>query len=232
MSNITNLYPIDSAGASETPNQYISDANGTTEAPGGSPHDAETHPLRPFLPEGAKLLMCGTFPPQRHRWSMNFYYPNYINDMWRVFGLIYHNDKDWFVDTAGKTFKVNAIREMLTEHHIALSDTGREVVRTAGNASDKFLDIKRQIDLPAILCELPECVAIATTGEKAAGVIAMLTGSVPPKMGECTDCTVTDATGRVRQLKHWRMPSTSRAYPMPLADKATHYAKMVSSLGL
>lgn len=193
---------------------------------------AESHPLRPFLPKGAKLLMCGTFPPQRHRWSMNFYYPNFINDMWRIFGLIYFNDRDYFVDTAGKTFKVNLLKDFLAKAGIALSDTGREVVRIAGNASDKFLDIRKHIDLPAILAEIPECNDIATTGEKAAGVIAAMTGTEIPKVGEYVECRLEDALGNIRHFNHWRMPSSSRAYPLPLADKAAFYAKMVEQTGL
>lgn len=31
---------------------------------------SELHPLEPFLPVGARLLMLGSFPPQRVRWSM------------------------------------------------------------------------------------------------------------------------------------------------------------------
>lgn len=192
----------------------------------------ETHPLRPFLPKGAKLLMCGTFPPQFHRWSMNFYYPNFINDMWRIFGLIYHDDKDYFVDIPAKTFHKEMIQEMLTEHGIALSDTGREVVRTADNASDKFLDIRRGIDLAAILTEIPECRAIATTGEKAAGVIASLTETAIPKVGEYVECHIVDSAGAERSFQHWRMPSSSRAYPLPLAKKAEIYKKMIVSLCL
>ena len=49
----------------------------------------ETHPLAPFLPVNAKLLMLGSFPPPKERWKMDFYYPNYQNDMWRIFGLIF-----------------------------------------------------------------------------------------------------------------------------------------------
>lgn len=40
--------------------------------------EIEKHPLEPFLPPKAKLLMLGSFPPQRKRWSMDFYYPNQI----------------------------------------------------------------------------------------------------------------------------------------------------------
>ena len=60
--------------------------------------DIETHPLPPFLPPNAKLLMLGSFPPPATRWKMNFYYPNYQNDMWRIFGLIFFQNKDYFLD--------------------------------------------------------------------------------------------------------------------------------------
>ncbi|MBD5296368.1 MAG: uracil-DNA glycosylase family protein [Bacteroides sp.] len=187
----------------------------------------ESHPLRPYLPPGSKMLMCGTFPPQRHRWSMNFYYPNYINDMWRIFGLILEGDKDYFVDVAAKTFRLNLLKERLSALGVALSDTGREIVRTAGNAADKFLDIRKQIDLPALLSEIPDCVAVATTGEKAAGVIAEMTGSEIPKMGEYVECEITDSMGRQRKFQHWRMPSSSRAYPLKLDKKAEIYGRMI-----
>lgn len=36
----------------------------------------EIHPLEPFFPQGARLLMMGSFPPKRERWKMDFYYPN------------------------------------------------------------------------------------------------------------------------------------------------------------
>ena len=59
----------------------------------------ECHPLEPFLPKNAWLLMLGSFPPSQQRWSMDFFYPNFINDMWRIFGLLFFDDKDHFVDT-------------------------------------------------------------------------------------------------------------------------------------
>lgn len=196
----------------------------------GAKDSQESHPLRPFLPANAKLLMCGTFPPQRHRWSMNFYYPNFINDMWRIFGLILEGDKDYFVDTPNKTFKVNLLKDTLSNLGVALSDTGREVVRTAGNASDKYLEIRKPIDLQAILSEIPECIAVATTGEKAASVIAGLTNTAVPKMGEYSECFLIDSRGQERKFRHWRMPSSSRAYPMKLEKKAYIYGKMITDI--
>lgn len=191
----------------------------------------ETHPIEPWLPENAKVLMCGTFPPPRDRWSMDFYYPNFINDMWRIFGLVFHSDKDYYVDTANKTFRLAEIKRLLLEKGIALSDTGREVHRMKGNASDKFLEILQPIDLAATLALLPECEAVATTGEKAAGIVAEQTGTNVPKVGEWVDIRVaTDIPGYFRPLRHWRMPSTSRAYPLSLEKKAEFYRILFRSV--
>lgn len=206
--------------------------NNRKDNPAESGAATERHPLEPFFPKGARLLMCGTFPPKKNRWSMDFYYPNFINDMWRVFGLIYFDDKDRLVDIPAKSFHLDEIKSLLIRHHIALNDTGREVVRLKDNASDKFLDIRKPIPLAEVLAELPEMVALATTGEKAAGIIAAITGTVVPETGKYVDCELTDATGRKREFRHWRMPSTSRAYPLPLAKKAEAYRKMLADTGL
>lgn len=187
----------------------------------------ESHPFAPWLPENARLLMCGTFPPKPNRWRMEFYYPNFINDMWRIFGLICHGNKNYFVDEANKTFKLQLIKEMLSQLGIALSDTGREAIRLKDNASDKFLEIVRPIDLDDLLMQLPYCNAIATTGEKAAEQIADLTHSESPRIGEYTTVDFRLRNGDTRMLHHWRMPSSSRAYPLKLESKAACYNKML-----
>lgn len=192
-------------------------------------NEKETHPFEPWVPEGAWILICGTFPPPASRWSMKFYYPNYINDMWRVMGLIYFNDKDIFVDSEHHTFYEDKIKDFLNREGIALSDTGGEVERLRGNASDKYLEIKKPFALAALLEQLPECTDIATTGEKAAGVVAQLTGTKIPKVGEYEEVEIVINDGACRKLRHWRMPSTSRAYPLALAKKAELYGKMLRS---
>lgn len=192
----------------------------------------EEHPLEPFLPANARLLMCGTFPPKRNRWSMEFYYPNFINDMWRVFGIVFFGDKDALVDIPNKTFRLQKIKELLEERGIALSDTGKEVVRTKDNASDKWLQIDRPIDLGATLAKIPQCEAVATTGEKAAGIVAQLTDTEIPKVGEWRECRIQLPDGDYRTFRHWRMPSTSRAYPMKIETKAGFYRKMMEDTGL
>ena len=64
----------------------------------------EIHPLEPFFPQGARLLMMGSFPPKRERWKMDFYYPNFQNDMWRIFGLVFFDDKEHFLTADKKSF--------------------------------------------------------------------------------------------------------------------------------
>lgn len=184
----------------------------------------ETHPWEPFIPEGAKVLIMGTFPPQAKRWSMDFYYPNRTNDFWKICGLIFLGDKDALYLPGEKKFDVDAIRELMTEKGIALNDTARRVRRLKGNASDKYLEIVEPVPLYDLLARMPQCRAVATTGEKAAGVIAEITGTPLPKMGEM----VTAPDG----LEIWRMPSTSRAYPLPVEKKAEYYATLFHHLGI
>lgn len=182
------------------------------------PQPLELHPWPPFIPDGARYLIMGTFPPKAARYSIDFYYPNRINDFWRIMGLIFLGDKDALVSDEGRSFKLDEIKNLLTREHIAMADTGHAVRRLRDNASDKFLEIVEPVDLNALLAQMPDCHTIATTGEKAAGVIAAITGTKLPAMGERID-TVFDG----RRLTITRMPSTSRAYPLKLERKAEFY---------
>ena len=186
--------------------------------------DIEVHPWEPFVPEGARVLIMGTFPPQPKRWSMDFYYPNRTNDFWFMMGLIFMGDRYALYDVGEKRFDLEAIKGLLVERGIALNDTGRKVRRLMGNASDKFLEIVEAVPLYELLAEMPLCHTVVTTGEKAAGVVAGLTGTELPKMGEM----VCGADG----LEIWRMPSTSRAYPLKLEGKAEYYERMFRAAGV
>lgn len=185
--------------------------------------EIETHPWPPFIPDKAKVLIMGTFPPAAHRWSMDFYYPNRTNDFWYMMGLIYFNDRKALVNDQSGEFDLTAIKSLLTEKGIALNDTGRKVRRLRGNASDKYLEIIEPVPLYDLLAQMPDCKTIATTGEKAAGVIASITNTEVPKLGAMIKS--------VDGLEIWRMPSTSRAYPLKLEKKAEYYAEMLCSCG-
>ncbi|MDE6109897.1 MAG: uracil-DNA glycosylase family protein, partial [Muribaculaceae bacterium] len=173
-----------------------------------------------------RRVIHGNVPPGPKRWSMDFYYPNPTNDFWRIAGLVFSGDAQALYDTAGKRFRLDEVKALMTEHHIALHDTCRRIRRLQGNASDKFLEVVETVDLRALLDAMPECYDIATTGEKAAGVVAELTESVVPRMGEYVD-----AMAYGRPVRVWRMPSTSRAYPLRLDKKAAYYRRLWESCG-
>lgn len=188
-------------------------------------NEVEVHPFPPYIPDNAKVLIMGTFPPQPKRWSMEFYYPNRTNDFWPIMGLIFLGNKDALKAPGGKSFNLEAIQALLTEHGIAISDTGFKVRRLKNNASDKFLEIIEPAPLNDLLSRMPQCRGIATTGEKAAEVVADITNTIPPKIGHY----VWDP---VRDIQLWRMPSTSRAYPLALEKKADFYRQMFQSLNI
>ena len=186
----------------------------------------EEHPLEPFLPSNATLLMLGSFPPQKKRWSMDFFYPNLQNDMWRIFGFLFFNDKDHFLLPGKKAFNKDYLVEFLTEKGIALYDTATAIRRLQDNASDKFLEVIEPTDIRLLLKQLPQCQAIVTTGQKAPDIIRSQIEVNEPSVGQSCPFEFED---RILQL--YRMPSSSRAYPLALEKKAAFYRLMLNELG-
>ena len=187
----------------------------------------EQHPLEPFLPSHATLLMLGSFPPQKKRWSMDFFYPNLQNDMWRIFGMLFFNDKEHFLLPGKKAFNKDYLIKFLTEKGIALYDTASVIRRLQDNASDKFLEVIEPTDIRLLLKQLPHCKAIVTTGQKATDIIRSQIEVDEPSVGQSCPFEFEDHT-----LQLYRMPSSSRAYPLALEKKATSYRFMLNELGL
>ena len=190
---------------------------------------AEKHPFEPFLPEGARILFLGSFPPQPRRWCMPFFYPNWINDFWRIMGLIHFGDKEHFCVADEKRFDEAAIRAFCTAAGLAFYDTACEVRRLRDNASDAFLEVVTPTDIPALLARIPLCHTLVTTGQKATEVISSTFGCPVPPIGGHIDLVVNETPDQVRgdgPLRFWRMPSTSRAYPLPLEQKAEAYRQL------
>lgn len=180
----------------------------------------EYHPLIPFLPENAKMLFLGSFPPQRKRWCMDFYYPNFINDHWRIEGQIFFGNKDHFVDVKAKCFKIDEIVAFCEEKGIAFYDTSTAIRRLQDNASDKFLEVVKPTDICALLQQLPNCRAIVTTGEKATETICAYFGiSEIPKVNTAVALPLGSGMGIVL----YRLPSSSRAYPLAFEKKVEAY---------
>lgn len=186
----------------------------------------EYHPLRPFLPEHAKVLFLGSFPPQRKRWSMDFFYPNFINDHWRIEGQIFFGDRNHFVDLEAKRFKLDEIVAFCQEKGLAFFDTSTAIRRLQDNASDKFLEVVEPTDIPELLHQLPHCRAIVTTGEKATETFcASLSIPAIPKVN--TSVTIPDTQNLDGDpILLYRLPSSSRAYPLAFDKKVAAYQQM------
>ncbi|MBF1407668.1 MAG: uracil-DNA glycosylase family protein [Prevotella histicola] len=191
--------------------------------------DIETHPFEPWLPSNAKLLLLGTFPPAPKRWCMEWYYPNYTNDMWRIFGYVFFEDKKYFVDEANKTYKLDLLRAFLKDKGIAIFDTALRIRRTTGTASDKDLEIVEPANLDHMLRVLPQCKAVLAAGQLATKVFTdhYQIDARKMQMGDYKEFTFEGRTIRL-----YREPSSSRAYPMKVEKKAEYYKQMLSEVGL
>jgi G:T/U-mismatch repair DNA glycosylase len=185
----------------------------------------EYHPLLPFLPESTKILFLGSFPPQRKRWCMDFFYPNFTNDHWRIMGQIFFDDKNHFVEAATKRFNLDLIVGFLNEKGIGYYDTAEAVKRLKDNASDKFLEVVEYTDINALLEKISECRVVVTTGEKATeNIVKQMSLSEMPTVGNYVQLKET--------IILYRLPSSSRAYPLSLEKKAEAYRKMFEKAGI
>lgn len=147
--------------------------------------------------------------------------------MWEIFGLVFFDDSQRLVDAEHKTFRKEDIKVLLEERGIAIFDTASTVRRLSGNASDKDLQIVEKTDIPALLSKIPQCHDIVCTGQKSFSVLTEDYGVPVPAMGTYNEFTIAE-----RPMRLWRMPSSSRAYPMPLAEKANYYRQMMKETGL
>jgi G:T/U-mismatch repair DNA glycosylase len=205
--------------------------------------DIERHPLQPFLPPNAQILMLGSFPPPKERWCMDFFYPNPQNDMWRIIGQIFFGDKTYFevqrdllkgpsdkvpcTKANKKVFNREEIVAFCEAKGIAIFDTAQAVIRLQGNAADEHLEIVEQTDIAALLQQIPSCHDLCCTGGKAAQTLAEILHCAIPKVGEYIE---TDFAGR--SIRFWRMPSSSRAYPLSMEKKTAAYRRMFEAIDL
>lgn len=190
--------------------------------------DIETHPFEPFLPKNARLLMLGTFPPAPKRWCMEWYYPNFMNDMWRIMGLCFFGDKNHFVKLGEKTWRLDELKAFLAEKGIAIFDTCLKIRRTKGTASDKDLEVVEEADLDGMLRALPDCRGVLAAGQLATSIFTghfNITNARKMKMG-----TYVEFPFENRILRLYREPSSSRAYPMRVEEKAEYYDKMFKEI--
>ena len=138
-----------------------------------------------------------------------------------------------------KRFDETAIRVFCTDTGLAFYDTATEVRRLKDNASDAFLEGVTPTDILALLARIPHCKTLVTTGEKASQIVAQTFGCAVPPVGGHTvipsEPSVIPSEPSVipseakESITFWRMPSTSRAYPLKLEKKADAYEKMFNT---
>jgi len=204
----------------------------STESTAIGTDGVEHHPLRPFLPVNARVLFLGSFPPQRKRWCMDFYYPNFINDHWRIEGEVFFGDSQHFVVEGQRRFDSQLIVDFCLERGLAFFDTATAVRRLQDNASDKYLEVVEATDVRALMAGLPCLRAVVTTGEKATLTLCQqLSLPAVPKVGDSVAIPgIVNHDGEAVML--CRLPSSSRAYPLAFAKKVEAYRRMFSSVGL
>ena len=190
----------------------------------------ELRPFPPFLPPQATVLMMGSFPPAAEKRAMEFHYPNFQNDMWRVYGLVFFGDAMHFQRAGEKAFDAERIKAFLTERGIGSCPGVRRAIRTHGNASDAYLKVVETVELPEILEKIPQCRRICTTGGKATEILLTLLETDVKAKDFKTGETISARCGD-RDLLVTRLPSTSRAYPMKLEKKAEAYRKFFVEAG-
>lgn len=171
--------------------------------------------------------MLGSFPPPKNRWAMNFFYPNLNNDMWRILGLIFYQDKQYFCTEDRRSFKKEEIEQFLLKRGIALFDTASAIKRLKNNASDQFLEVIEPTDVKGLLQEIPQCNILVTTGKKATETLQVQFEIEEPKIGGFVSFPYDE-----REMRLYRMPSSSRAYPLSIDKKAQAYQKMFNEIGL
>jgi G:T/U-mismatch repair DNA glycosylase len=202
----------------------------------------ETHPFAPVLPPNATVMMMGTFPPTADKWAMSFHYPNFYNDMWRIYGRVFFDDADYFRVGDEKRFDPERIRSFMFERGIASCPTVKQAIRETGNASDKNLTVVTRVDLDNILPQVPKVQTLFTTGGKATEVLMSLL-AVPPTKSKYPKTNQSMAypyqwqnpdahqKDTVNDLTLYRMPSTSRAYPLALDKKVAAYKAFFKEIG-
>ena len=132
---------------------------------------------------------------------MPFYYPNWINDFWRIMGIIFFGDKEHFCIPGRKSFDEASIREFCTRQGMAFYDTACEVRRLRDNASDAFLEVVTPTDIPALLRQIPHCYTVVTTGQKATEVMAATFSCDVPAVGGFIKMEIPDQVGNDREWK-------------------------------
>ena len=151
------------------------------------------------------------------------------------------------MDLEAKRFKIDEIVAFCEEKGLAFFDTSTAIRRLQDNASDKFLEVVEPTDIPALLKRLPHLRAIVTTGEKATETICRTMGMAEtPKVNSYVEIANTDGTDETDIFANtngtnmtnggglllYRLPSSSRAYPLSFDKKVEAYRRFFDFINI
>ncbi len=129
--------------------------------------------------------------------------------MWRIYGLLFFGDKDYFLEEGRKAFSRDRLVAFLQEDGRGPVRHGRRRLSvTRGMRPIKFLEVVTPVDLDAILERIPGCRAIVTTGQKATDTLLEIVGAESPRVGGFCDFMY-----KGRALRLYRMPSVFPGLP-------------------
>ena len=182
---------------------------------------SELHPLEPFLPVGARLLMLGSFPPQRVRWSMDFFLPELAERYvaYRRTGIF--RGQGVFSDTRRETFRQGTDRAFLRGERIGSLRYGRRDNPIEKQCFRQFSSSSARGRFGAVVGS-----DSGMPGNRDDGTEGYRCCAEPP-VGESVEFAYADRT-----LRLYRMPSSSRAYPKPVEWKADYYRRMFAACGM
>lgn len=216
----------------------------STPPPTPTTHPIEQHPFGVFAFPDTQVLMMGTLPPTPDKWGMAFHYPNFYNDMWRIMGRVFFGDGEYFRAGQDKRFDADKIKAFLKTAKIGECPTVKTAIREHGNASDAHLTVVERVDLRAVLVDLPNVRWLLLTGGKACEVLFDAINAEradptspdfdptakPLKLLKTNQHITLTLFGR--RLGIWRLPSSSRAYPLSLDKKVAAYRTAFLQAGL
>ncbi len=145
------------------------------------------------------------------------------NDMWRIFGIIFFENKEYFI--TNEKYDADRIMDFCENKGIALYDSAISIRRLNNNASDNFLEVVDKVDLSALLINIPNCKTLVVTGQKALDIVSELIKIEKTEIGNFTEFQYIG-----RKMRLYRLPSSSRAYPKPLAQKAEIYKRVFDEI--
>lgn len=118
----------------------------------------QVHPFKWYVPENARTLIIGTFPPVEARWGFAFFYPNLQNTFWKLLSTIAGEEL-----LPDKSVMISQRQNILQKLKVGVTDMGGVIRRLAPDSKDESLEIVKYMEILQILDEYPSLERIILT---------------------------------------------------------------------